>query len=416
MKRKILDIAIMIFCTSVFLWGVSAYVKSENTDTSASAGIGQEAPKTGSGDLTIWYTDAGIEPYLQESVHDFSAGTQVDIVEVSILDYLENINKLNLAGEDMPDLYVLDSSMLEKAYLAGLTQENIWEVYNKDNYSQTALSAATYHNKLIAYPFYFNTGFMVYNKQYAPQAPKTFDDILEFARNFDSADYQGVENILKWNAKDLLINYGFIGNYLEFGGSDGDDSSVFNLKNENLAACLDYYHNLNQYFYIDIDTVEDSQITEEFISGKTIFSLLSLKDLKTLNESKIDYGITEFPDLTDTLQGKGLSAAKVIVVNPYAKDRAKAEKLAKYLTYEKADKIIEFTNYAASRKYDSYSVKGMKEIMKQYENSESLPKLMAATDFWVQAQNMLNNIWKGADITTELNTLESKMQSHMDTD
>lgn len=415
MNRRIFDIAIILVCTSIFVWCALTYIdnrKAEGKNTVAKESPTGEEKTASDADITIWYIDSKIEPYLEEVVHQYSSGTKISLVQVSVLDYLENINKLNLQGEGMPDLYVLDSEMLEKAYLAGLTQENTSDVYNADNYPSIALSAATYHEHLIAYPFYFDTGFLVYNKEYVAKAPNTFDDILAFAETFDAANYEGVENILKWDAGDLLLNYGFIGGYLEFGGDNGDNSSVFNFNHDKLINCLDYYHNLYQYFSIDIDTIDGDTVVDEFIKGKTIFSILSVNDIAKLEKSEIEYGLTVFPDLTDDLESKNLSATKVIAVNPYSKNKGKAQKVAKYLTYDKAEEIYKLSGYMSSRKYTKYSTKVLKKVMGQYEESVNLPKLMSTRDFWVQLQNMLNSVWKGSDIDAELETLENKMISY----
>lgn len=412
MKRKIIDITVMLICTSIFFWCAVAYINNKNIDENKNKTQESESSEelviNSSADLTIWYNDSKIEPYLQEMARQYSSGMDIELVQVSVLDYLENINKLNIKGEGMPDLYVLDSEMLEKASLAGLTVENNDDVYNEDNYAKVALRAATYKDKLVAYPFYFNTSFFVYNEDYVENSPKTFDEILAFANSFDGTAEENVQNILKWDVNSLLYNYAFVGDYIEFGGENGDDSTDINLNNEKLKQCLNYYHSLYQYFSIDINSVNYDTVVDEFINGKTIFTILSIDSLDKLNKSKINYKITDFPDLTKDLDTNNLSATKVIVVNTYAKDKEEAQKFAKFLTYDKVENIYNLTGYIGSRQLNSYSVNGIDEIMQQYAQSDNLPKLMIARDFWVQLQNTLNSAWVGEDINAELDNLQSK--------
>lgn len=406
MKRKILDLTIMLICTSVFLWCAYPYINQK--DTKDAEAFSNNTEKTGA-DFTIWYTDDNIKDYLEDSAYKFN--TRINLVQVSALDYLENINQLNQSGEGAPDLYILDSEMLEKAYLAGLASENYDRSYNKDNYPDVSLCAATYHDKLVAYPFYFNTSFLVYNKDYVSEAPESFDDILAFANTFDAAS-KGVENILQWDVKDIIYNYGFVGNYIEFGGKNGDDDTKLEFDRDQLFNALSYYYNLHQYFSIDINTVNYDTVVDNFINGKTVFALMNVQSVAKLNKSGVNYKITDFPNITDELKSKNISATKVAVVNPYSENIKKSEEFAKFLTYDNAENIYGQTGYMASRQLDKYLENGLKDVMKQYKITTNLPKLMSTRDVWLQLQNMLGSVWNGSDINSELDGLKSKIDSY----
>ena len=69
----------------------------------------------------------------------------------------------------MPDLYIVSNDSLEKAYLSGLASEiELSEGTQSlpDLFPETAVDAVTYHDKLIGYPFYFETSCFLYNKSY----------------------------------------------------------------------------------------------------------------------------------------------------------------------------------------------------------------------------------------------------------
>lgn len=52
----------------------------------------------------------------------------------------------------------------------------------------------------MAYPFYFETCFLLYNKNYVDSAPSTIDEILDYADNYEATEAtEKVENIFKWN-------------------------------------------------------------------------------------------------------------------------------------------------------------------------------------------------------------------------
>lgn len=122
--------------------------------------------------LYLWYTDEALTDYLNSvavAYNDFQDGARVIPVHTSGAEYLETINQASLHSEEVPDLYIVGNDSLEKAYLAGLASEiRIPEGVPPmpDFFSDTAIYAATYHDKQIGYPFYFETSSFLYNKTY----------------------------------------------------------------------------------------------------------------------------------------------------------------------------------------------------------------------------------------------------------
>lgn len=122
--------------------------------------------------ISLWYTDEALTSYLSSAAVAYNDTHEVRIVpELKTgLEYLESINKASVEG-NVPDLYILSHDSLEKAYLAGLAAEV--ESYAEENaiclediYIGTGLKAATYADKILGYPFYFETSSLLYNKTY----------------------------------------------------------------------------------------------------------------------------------------------------------------------------------------------------------------------------------------------------------
>ena len=127
---------------------------------------------SGKDTLYLWYTDEALTSYLSGAAVAYNEDHDVRIVPVleTGLEYLENINKASVES-NAPDLYILSHDSLEKAYLAGLANEV--ETYAsehginlEDKYMGTGLQAATYKDKILGYPFYFETSSLLYNKTY----------------------------------------------------------------------------------------------------------------------------------------------------------------------------------------------------------------------------------------------------------
>ena len=117
--------------------------------------------------IYLWYTDDALTTYLSSAAVAYNETHDARIVPVleSGLDYVETINQ-NSIESNMPDLYVISNDALEKAYLAGLAVPVEPTVNMEETFIGKGLAAATYKDKLLGYPFYFETSSLLYNKTY----------------------------------------------------------------------------------------------------------------------------------------------------------------------------------------------------------------------------------------------------------
>lgn len=212
--------------------------------------------------ITLWYTDEALEDYLASVSLDYleEYGVRVMPVLKSGLEYLEAVNTASIKNENAPDIYIVSNDCLEKAYLAGLASEieDPGDVVTADHFPQTALDAVCYHGKKVAYPLYFETSALVYNKTYLNQAaqeldvseeeliPDTIDDILSFADEYNAPET--VESVFRWDVSDIFYNYFFAGNYINVGGACGDDAEQIDIYNLEAVRGLKSYQDLNQFF------------------------------------------------------------------------------------------------------------------------------------------------------------------------
>ena len=365
--------------------------------------------------INLWYTNDELTSYLKTCALMFSGSNdiKVNVELVSSIDYLETMSKETLKG-NVADVYILNTEMLEKAYLAGLAEENKDTLYNIYTYPEIALAASTYKGKLLGYPLYYDTSFFLYNKDYV-SAPASFQDIIDFSNNYEGDEYPGIETIVQWDVLDLFFSYAFVGEYLNLGGTYGDDLSVVDIANDNTIEALTFYKELNQALYFDADDSNYEDVLKKFLEGKILYTMGDTEHLAAIITSGINYGICTIPALNSELDTKAVSINYTVVVSPYSGNKDMAQKFAKALTYEYAEDFYASVKKLPARKLATYPNEEWKHIAEQYEATAVLPKLMATTNYWMELEVMMNGIWKedidGEDIEVDSSLPEEEQEA-----
>lgn len=417
----------------------------------------------------FWYTDETLTDYLNSAAVAYNE-TKEDIRVVPVLvsanDYLEAINEVSLEGESVPDVYLLSHDSLEKAYLSGLaTQVKDYDnVCNTEKFPQVALDAVTYHDKIVAYPFYYETSVLLYNKTYltehatkqlaeeaaenaeeavaaetaegeavtednseeiaakvAEMLPDTMDDILTFGNDYDAPGQ--VEAIFKWDVADVFYNYFFIGKHMILGGDTGDNSANIDIYNLEAMQCLLTFQNLNEFFSIDASEVSYQDVVQDFLDGKIVYTVVTSDILKTMEEARMpdengeyfvyDYGFSVVPNPSEALGGRALSMTSSVVINGYSEHIKEANEFAKFLTCDFNGDLYERTGKLPAYKIGYVEGSGSSVFAKAYEQSIPMPKMVEVSNFWMQLEIAMRDIWEGADINARVKALSEQMMTQV---
>ncbi len=409
--------------------------------------------------IHIWYTDEALTDYINCAAVNFNEQNDVRVLPVLTagLEYLEGINRASVEEKDMPDLYILSNDALEKAYLAGLASEveDTDHICTTDNYPETALKAVTYKDKIIGYPFYYETSIFLYNKTYMDEVaktkieaealgdgkqvessqaeaevsqdeinhkmetviPKTIDDILTFADEYDAPE--AVEGVFKWNVSDIFYNYFFVGDYMIVGGETGDNTDKIDIYNQNTIDCLQVYQRLNQFFSIDTKEVTYDSVLQDFMDGKIVFSVVTTDAIAKIEEAKangafdFDYGIATLPDVSDKLKSRGLSVTNAVVINGYSKNKEIANQFAEFLTNDDIADLYKDSGKVASKLNVPYENSIVASVMDEYKKSIPMPKMIETSNYWVQLEIAFTKIWSGEDVNTQLKQLSEQIMTQM---
>lgn len=470
MTKKIYSILLIIAMTAL-----TALAGSGQPGQTETAGLFQKKEN-----IVIWYTDDALSDYLAGAALKYYEEKDVRVtpVLVSGLQYLEQIHDAQMSGEGAPDLYIISNDTLEKAYLSGLAAQitDPEGLVTASHYSDAALHAVTYENKLLGYPLYFETSVFLYNETYltdmavktieaeqnaaegeaamemveaagsdeelealaendndatsvsdiseeqiaekkAALVPATMDGILTFADAYDAPET--VEAVFKWDVSDIFYNYFIVGDSIDVGGINGDDAGIIDIYNQRAVECMTLYQQLNQFFSIDTKAVTYDSVLSEFMEGKIVFTVATTDAIGKLEKAKNDgsfayeYGVTAIPAVSDTLDSKSLSVTNAAVINGFSKNGALANDFASYLVRNQAADFYTMTDKIPSRYDISYENPAIFAALSEYGASVPIPKMMQTSNFWAQLEIAFTKIWTGSDVNEILSGLDERIKNQV---
>lgn len=475
LKARILSI-ILIACTvaGAFVYARSGQSIFENRSLFT-------RPKT---TVRLWYTDDALTTYLQSKAVSYAKvnpGVRVEPVLVSGLEYLEAINKASLTDDNYPDLFIITNDSLEKAYLSGLAMEVFGgaDYFTEDMFPTAAINSVMYDNRYIAYPMYFETSSLVYNKTYLEEMarekmqaqldllegeeaqaqidvaedeenslseeetadedstvfefteitdqtvdemvketiPTTISDILKFAQSYNAPDQ--VEAVFKWDVTDIFYNYFFVGNYMNVGGSAGDDVDQIDIYNADTISCMKIYQQLNQFFAIEAATTNYDSIVEDFLGGKIVFTvattdiLSKIKEAKAKGESGFEFAVADMPDLTPQFETRTMSVTNCIVVNGYTEHPTQANAVARYICNDSSDDLYLNSGKIAARYGIKYNDEDIDHFIEVYDSSISMPKTIETSNLWMELEIAFTKIWNGEDANSTLKAVSESIMTQV---
>lgn len=376
--KKIMAVllAAVVAVSSSACGGRNSRAKNLNIDTAVS--------------INIWYQEDEYTSYLEYIAKQFHKANEfvtVNPVKVDEKNLLKAVYEGSVEQNNVADVYLMEASDMERAYLMGLTAENdtYTEYYSQKHFSAAAISEACYGEKLYGYPVTFHTAVMVYNKKYVSE-PENFEQI---------------QNSVGWAHQDLWTNYAFGGSYVDNGGVQGEEKSSV-IQAEPLKAAMIQYALLKNTY--NIEDKSQQEYIEMFTNSELFYTILDSKELAVLNKSGVDYGICAVPGAKTGFGTQSLSDTTLAIVNPYSVHSDTAKAVAQAISYDYADLLEKYTGFISARTdvSDKERKKLYQPLYDVYTQSDIYAKYIGADEFYLRYSILLNTVWKGEDIDEAL--------------
>lgn len=456
MRKKLISIFLLISMMVALLFGDSYGVLKKGLT---------EEEELFKDAMVIWYTDPQYGEYIRDAAVTFENKTGVKVIamEVSDVDYLENIQRSTVDGLKAPDLFVLTNDSLERAVLSGLAGScsDPEHVLNSAFYADAGLRAVTYRDLYYGYPLSYETAVIVYNESALEDIVRTQDalaqsgettegftiapeileqikeqearqelsyeeqlelearakeilptsvvGILDFANKYSLPE--GMESYFNWDTKDVLYNYWFAGAYLNVGGECCDRSEDISIYNEQALYSLKVFQDFKNYFSMDDESNSYSDTINAFINRKSLFTVAGTDVISKLEKAKADdlfedeYDILPLGMLNGSLSCRGLSVTTMVCVNGLSENRTAAESFAAFLTTDYAPNLYARCAKMTAAHLEEYPYPQMETIESCYEKTVSLPKMVETGNYYILAEMCFSNIWDGEDVNAELKKL-----------
>lgn len=301
---------------------------------------------------------------------------------VSVISQQTDIQQFSQAANSKggPDgMFGIPNDQLANYVSANLVEEIPADLYNDGDFVDAAVQAGCVNGKKFGYPITVETPFLFYNTDRVPEAPQSWEEMVELAKDNGGIVYE---------ATSVYYNLGILrafDSYIFQETDKGYDTSDIGLGNENAVKAYEFVNQLaNEYGFFSSDITYD-MAKSSFQNGEAAFYIGGAWDVAGFTEAGTAFGVSDMP----TLNGKDF----VTPVGTYvgfvsAKSDAKEETFALYQylvdnalvpLYEEGSRIP--ATYKAQESIDNAS-EATKAQIAQCEKGEPLPTVSEMGLIW----------------------------------
>lgn len=349
-------------------------------------------------ELTV-YVDNGYKAYMEEAAKAFEkeSGTKVTIKTGDALGGLDKLSLDNQSGK-APDVM-----MAPYDRVGGLGNDGqLAEVtLNKDSKTdKTTESLVTNGGKVYGAPAVIETLVLYYNKDLIQEAPKTFGELEELAKDskYDFAGESGKNTAFLADWTNFYYAYGLLsGNGGYVFGKDGTDPKDVGLNNQGAIDGIEYAKTWYAKWPKGLQDTKGAAnfIQTQFQEGKTAAIIDGPWKAASLKEAKVNYGVATIPTLPNGKAYSAFGGGKAWVIPAGANHPEAAQKFVDFLTttdqqkalYDKTNEVpanTEAREYAVGKNDELTAA-----VVKQFENAQPMPNISEMSTVWDPAATML---------------------------
>ena len=338
------------------------------------------------------YAETVAKAYKEQS------GTTVNIKSGDQMGGLDKLSLDNQSGQ-APDVMMAPYDRVGSLGTDGqLSEVKLSDGAKTDDKTKSLVTAAD--GKVYGAPAVIESLVMYYNKDLVKEAPKTFADLENLAKDskyaFAGEDGKTSAFLADWT--NFYFAYGLLaGNGGYVFGQNGKDAKDIGLANDGSIAGINYAKSWYEKWPKGMQDAEGAGnlIQTQFQEGKTAAIIDGPWKAQAFKDAKVNYGVATIPTLPNGKDYAAFGGGKAWIIPSSTKNLEAAQKFVDFLVsteqqkafYDKTNEIpanTEARSYAEGKNDELTTA-----VIKQFKNAQPMPNISQMSAVWEPAKTML---------------------------
>ena len=338
------------------------------------------------------YAETVAKAYKEQS------GTTVNIKSGDQMGGLDKLSLDNQSGQ-APDVMMAPYDRVGSLGTDGqLSEVKLSDGAKTDDKTKSLVTAAD--GKVYGAPAVIESLVMYYNKDLVKDAPKTFAELEELAKDskyaFAGEDGKTSAFLADWT--NFYYAYGLLaGNGAYVFGDNGKNPKDIGLANDGSIAGINYAKSWYEKWPKGMQdgTAAGNLIQTQFQEGKTAAIIDGPWKAQAFKDAKVNYGVATIPTLPNGKDYAAFGGGKAWIIPSSTKNLEAAQKFVDFLVsteqqkafYDKTNEIpanTEARSYAEGKNDELTTA-----VIKQFKNAQPMPNISQMSAVWEPAANML---------------------------
>ena len=358
-----------------------------------------DSSASGSKEITFYVEDQ-YKAYAEKvaAAYEKESGTKVNIKSGDQLGGLDKLSLDNQSGQ-AADVMMAPYDRVGSLGTDGqLSEVKLSDGAKTDDTTKSLVTASD--GKVYGAPAVIESLVMYYNKDLLKEAPKTFAELEELAKDskyaFAGEDGKTSAFLADWT--NFYYAYGLLsGNGAYVFGQNGKDPKDIGLANEGAIAGINYAKSWYEKWPKGMQdgTAAGNLIQTSFQEGKTAAIIDGPWKAQAFKDAKVNYGVATIPTLPNGKDYAAFGGGKAWIIPSSTKNLEAAQKFVDFLVSTEQQKAFyDATNEIPANTEARAYAEGKKDelttaVIEQFKNAQPMPNISQMSTVWDPAKTML---------------------------
>ena len=347
-----------------------------------------------------FYVEDQYKAYAEKvaAAYEKESGTKVNIKSGDQLGGLDKLSLDNQSGQ-AADVMMAPYDRVGSLGTDGqLSEVKLSDGAKTDDTTKSLVTASD--GKVYGAPAVIESLVMYYNKDLLKEAPKTFAELEELAKDskYAFAGEEGKTSAFLADWTNFYYAYGLLsGNGAYVFGDNGKNPKDIGLANEGAIAGINYAKSWYEKWPKGMQdgTAAGNLIQTSFQEGKTAAIIDGPWKAQAFKDAKVNYGVATIPTLPNGKDYAAFGGGKAWIIPSSTKNLEGAQKFVDYLVSTEQQKAFyEATNEIPANTEARAYAEGKNDelttaVIKQFKNAQPMPNISQMSAVWEPAANML---------------------------